>query len=235
MRLDEAITICTGIILARESQTVMNQITPEERAAIVREKEKANSSIVILAAGMAIWAGSVIVKGGYTTQPEHHDLWRMVALLPAIWGIVLLIIFRYSWTSLIAAIVMAVSGFYLANAPTVPGYVAASTDSRHDQERPEISRPSPRRPQLFSVANLPSFNNLSDDRDSSIADERRSKLNEVKSLLNFCREIQHEKGEEWTSPRSLEEAPCSIEEMEERRAQFKQQYYRRHPELVRNQ
>lgn len=94
-------------------------MTEEERAEIRREKDKASTAVIILAAGMALWAIDVFVDGGYTEQPEHHAMWRMVAILPGVWGVVLLIIFRYSWTNVICALALAISGFYLANAPTV--------------------------------------------------------------------------------------------------------------------
>lgn len=94
-------------------------MTEQERAEIVREKGKADTAVTVLAIGMALWAGSVFLDGGYTDQPQHHAMWRGVALIPAIWGVVLLLIFRYSWSNLICALTLIVSGFYLANAPTI--------------------------------------------------------------------------------------------------------------------
>ncbi|MFN7826449.1 MAG: hypothetical protein ACK5RR_00645 [Acidobacteriota bacterium] len=210
----------------------MNQITPEEMAAIVREKEKATSSVVILAAGMAIWAGSVLLKGGYTTQPEHHAMWRVVALLPAFWGLVLLIIFRYSWTSLLAAVVMSVSGFYLAKAPTVPGYGIESAGSSYASERQAERRRSANEPEL-TFSNLPRANetkNMIEDED-----EPTYRPHEIRLLLDYCRQIQQERGEEWTRPESLEDAPCTLAEMEERRAEFDVRSVDRSPQLARNQ
>lgn len=94
-------------------------MTEQEKAEAKREHDKASIAVKLLAVGMFIWAGQVFIDGGYTDQPEHHAMWRMVALLPAFWGLVLLVIFRYSWGNLIAALVMSLSGFYLAKAPTV--------------------------------------------------------------------------------------------------------------------
>jgi hypothetical protein len=222
-----------------------NQITPEERAAIVGAKNKAMSSIVILATGMGLWAGSVFVNGGYTTQPEHHDMWRMVAILPAIWGIVLLVTYRYSWSSLIGAIVMSVSGFYLASAPTLPDYAVRAKDERREAAR--VVDPVPFRSRTVDssgdqermVVNLPEVDpDLSRGVDEAFAKaeaDRQERENEIRSLLNFCRQIQIERGQSWTRPQSLEEAPCTISEMEQRRVRFEAEYFRRHPELARNQ
>lgn len=97
-------------------------MTEQQKAEIVREKSKADTAVTALTIGMALWAGSVFLDGGYTDQPEHHAMWRGVALIPGIWGVVLLLIFRYSWANVICALTLIVSGFYLANAPTVTTY-----------------------------------------------------------------------------------------------------------------
>ena len=218
----------------------MNQTTPEEMAAIVREKEKATSSVVILAAGMALWAGSVLLKGGYTTQPEHHAMWRVVALLPAFWGLVLLIIFRYSWTSLLAAVVMSVSGFYLAKAPTVPGYGIEPVASWSASERQAEGRRPANEPE-FTFSNLPRANETGkviEDVDEDVdldEDEPIYRPHEIRLLLDYCRQIQQERGGEWTRPESLEDAPCTLTEMEERRAEFDERSLRTSRQLARNQ
>lgn len=162
-------------------------MTPEERASIVREKEKATTSVVVLAAGMALWAGSVFLKGGYTDQPEHHAMWRFVALLPAFWGIVLLIIFRYSWTNLISALVMSVSGFYLANAPTV-GQVS------DEYRRPAVTTEAS--PKTVSVRKRVRF-----------ADTAR--WNNLQ-LAHYCWDISARENRAWNG----DDPPCSQAEVE---------------------
>jgi len=211
-----------------------NQITPEERAAIAREKSKAISSIVLLAGGVGIWAGSIFIDGGYTTQPEYHGMWRAVALLPAFWGIILLLIYRYSWTCIIGALVLSVSGFYLASAPTVPEYAARRVKRGAEEARTISDRGSRQEVAENQTGNRDEAGEEEDEmpREDQVL---LAKENEIKSLLNFCRDIQQERGKKWKQPSTLEAAPCTIDEMERRRARFEDDYYRRHPDLVRNQ
>ena len=100
-------------------------MTREERAiANGREREKAINAVTVMAALMAVWAIQVALNGGYTTQPEHHEMWRGVSAVCGGWGIVLLLVsfcFRGSTLYKIAAIVITASGFYLASAPTIGG------------------------------------------------------------------------------------------------------------------
>lgn len=105
-------------------------MSPEQEAArreALQEKSKADMAVNLLAICMVLWAGQVFINGGYTDQPEHHAMWRLVALLPAFWGLVLIVIYRYSWTNLAAAIALSVCGFYLAKAPTVGQGASVST------------------------------------------------------------------------------------------------------------
>ena len=100
-------------------------MTREERAiANGREREKAINAVTVMAALMALWAAQVWINGGYTTQPEHHDMWRSVSGICGGWGVILLLVsffFRGSTLYVIAAIVITASGFYLASAPTIGG------------------------------------------------------------------------------------------------------------------
>lgn len=99
-------------------------MTREERAiANGRERDKAINAVTVMAALMALWAAEVWLNGGYTTQPEHHDMWRMVSAGCGCWGVVLLLVsmfFRGSTLYAIAALVITASGFYLASAPSIP-------------------------------------------------------------------------------------------------------------------
>lgn len=97
-------------------------MTEQERAEIAREKGKADTAIIVLTIGMVVWAGSVFLDGGYTDEPQHHEMWRSVAAISGIWGFVLLLIFRYSWANLLCALTLMATGFYLANAPTITTY-----------------------------------------------------------------------------------------------------------------
>ena len=100
-------------------------MTREERGiANAKEKEKAINAVTVMAAVMAVWAAQVWLNGGYTTQPEHHEMWRMTAALCGWWGVILLLLsffFRGSALYIVAAIVITASGFYLASAPTIGG------------------------------------------------------------------------------------------------------------------
>lgn len=88
------------------------------------EREKAVNAVTVLAALMALWAGQVWISGGYTTQPEHHDMWRGLTAICGGWGAILLLVsycFRGSTLYTVAAIIITASGIYLASAPTVGG------------------------------------------------------------------------------------------------------------------
>lgn len=161
-------------------------MTPEERAETIKEKDKATAAVVILSICMGLWAISVFIKGGYTDQPEHHAMWRVVALLPAFWGLVLLVIFRYSWTLLIASIVMSASGFYLAKAPTVSGYEMEST-------RPSYTNTEPTRTRNVNREEINSFDNDIDNTDNGNTSERAPESNSITDSENFSREqlVEH--------------------------------------------
>ena len=99
-------------------------MTREERGiANAKEKEKAINAVTVMAALMALWACQIALNGGYTTQPEHHEMWRMVSAGCGCWGVVLLLVsmfFRGSTLYTLASIVITGSGFYLASAPSIP-------------------------------------------------------------------------------------------------------------------
>lgn len=99
-------------------------MTREERAiSTAKEKEKAINAVTVMALVMAAWAVKVGLNGGYTTQPEHHEMWRSVSSICGWWGVILLLLsyfLRGSTLYIIAAIVITASGFYLASAPTIP-------------------------------------------------------------------------------------------------------------------
>lgn len=99
-------------------------MTREERGiANAKEKEKAINAVTVMAAVMALWACQIALNGGYTTQPEHHNMWRGTAAICGWWGVILLLLsvfFRGSTLYIIAAIVITASGFYLASAPSIP-------------------------------------------------------------------------------------------------------------------
>ena len=99
-------------------------MTREERGiANAKEKEKAINAVTVMAALMALWAGQIWMNGGYTTQPEHHEMWRGVNAICGGWGVILLLVsvfFRGSTLYVIAALVITASGFYLASAPSIP-------------------------------------------------------------------------------------------------------------------
>lgn len=99
-------------------------MTREERAiANGREREKAINAVTVMAALMAAWAVQIALNGGYTTQPEHHEMWRTVSAGCGIWGVILLLVsffFRGSTLYTVASIVITASGFYLASAPSLP-------------------------------------------------------------------------------------------------------------------
>ena len=99
-------------------------MTREERAiANAKEKEEAINAVTVMAALMALWAGQVWLNGGYTTQPEHHAMWRGITAICGCWGVILLMVsmfFRGSTLYTVAATVITGSGFYLASAPTIP-------------------------------------------------------------------------------------------------------------------
>lgn len=99
-------------------------MTREEQAiANAKEKEKAINAVTVMAALMALWAVQVGLNGGYTTQPEHHEMWRSVSGICGGWGVILLLVsyfFRGSTLYTIASIVITASGFYLASAPSLP-------------------------------------------------------------------------------------------------------------------
>lgn len=99
-------------------------MTREERGiANAKEKEKAINAVTVMALLMALWAVQIALNGGYTTQPEHHEMWRMVSAGCGGWGVILLLVsffFRGSTLYTIAAIVITASGFYLASAPSIP-------------------------------------------------------------------------------------------------------------------
>lgn len=99
-------------------------MTREERAvANAKEKEKAINAVTVMALVMAVWAAKIFLNGGYTTQPEHHDMWRGVSGICGGWGVILLLVsvfFRGSTLYVIAALIITASGFYLASAPTIP-------------------------------------------------------------------------------------------------------------------
>ena len=100
-------------------------MTREERAVSTqREKEKAINAVTVMAALMALWAGQLALNGGYTTQPEHHEMWRMTAAICGCWGVVLLLLsvfFRGSALYVAASIVIIASSGYVATAPTIGG------------------------------------------------------------------------------------------------------------------
>ena len=99
-------------------------MTREERAiANAKEKEKAINAVTVMAALMAVWAAQVWLNGGYTSQPEHHEMWRTVSAGCGVWGIILLlasIFFRGSTLYAVASIIIIASSGYLATAPTLP-------------------------------------------------------------------------------------------------------------------
>jgi hypothetical protein len=99
-------------------------MTREERAiANAKEKEKAINAVTVMAALMAFWAVQVGLNGGYTTQPEHHEMWRTVSAGCGIWGVILLLVsffFHGSTLYVAASIIIIASSGYLATAPTIP-------------------------------------------------------------------------------------------------------------------
>ena len=99
-------------------------MTREERAiANGREREKAINAVTVMAALMALWAIQVGLNGGYTTQPEHHEMWRSVSGICGCWGVILLLVsfcFRGSTLYVAASIIIIASGGYLATAPSIP-------------------------------------------------------------------------------------------------------------------
>jgi hypothetical protein len=98
-------------------------MTQEERGiANAKEKEKAINAVTVMALLMAVWAVQIWLNGGYTTQPEHHAMWRGTAAICGCWGVILLLVsmcFRGSTLYTLASIVITGSGFYLASAPSV--------------------------------------------------------------------------------------------------------------------
>lgn len=98
-------------------------MTREERGiANAKEKEKAINAVTVMAGLMAVWAVQVWLNGGYTTQPEHHEMWRMTAAICGWWGVILLLLsvfFRGSALYIVAATIITGSSFYLASAPSI--------------------------------------------------------------------------------------------------------------------
>lgn len=99
-------------------------MTREERGiANAKEKEKTINTVTVMAALMALWACQIALNGGYTTQPEHHAMWRGTAAICGWWGVILLLLsvfFRGSTLYAAASIIIIASGGYLATAPTIP-------------------------------------------------------------------------------------------------------------------
>lgn len=100
-------------------------MTREERGiANAKEKEKAINAVTVMAALMAAWAVQLWLNGGYTTQPEHHEMWRGTAALCGCWGVVLLLLsvfFRGSALYVAASIIIIASSGYVATAPAIGG------------------------------------------------------------------------------------------------------------------
>jgi len=99
----------------------MTPAEQKEMLEIAQAKRKADICIIILAVFMASWAGEIMLKGGYDAPAAHIQLWRGISWLPLIYGVVLLVTFRYSWSNLIGAIVTIASSWYLISAPVIGG------------------------------------------------------------------------------------------------------------------
>lgn len=191
-----------------------NNNDAEDKAGMLREQQKATTSMIILASGMALWALSVVVKGGYTEQPEYHDMWRSLSLIPALWGIILLIIYRYSWSCVISAVVMVISGGYLATAPTVQGYAVESKST----EIRTTSRNLPMDVETKDRVDTEHQTNTDDEVSDYTEEDNNRAFNN-----NVCKEIVERQGRVF---RSTDQ--CSNTEIEQYKLKLKREYCERH-------
>lgn len=178
----------------------------DDRAGRIREQNKATATIVAVALIVGVRALNIFINGGYTTQPEYHSLWRGVAALAAFWGVVLLVTYRYSWTCVIGAVVITLSGYYLTVAPTVTGYNTKNGNVSRDLGATESN---PRK-----------------SRDESYDDSPSEEENETKYNQNICREIVENRGDTFSNINQ-----CTPAEIDAKKKIIENSFYDRHSEL----
>lgn len=89
-----------------------------EKAEAIKEQGEATNMLMLVAGAIGLYAGSLYVQGGYDAE---NSLMRLVGVAAALFGVVLLVTYRYSYSALGASIVLIVAGYYVASAPLVGG------------------------------------------------------------------------------------------------------------------
>ena len=110
-------------------------MTEQEKAEARQAQGEATNMLVIVAGAIGLYAGSLYVQGGYDAE---NSLMRLVGVAAALFGVVLLVTYRYSYSALGASIVLIIAGYYVFSAPVVGGArtVSASTVSVSAEESP---------------------------------------------------------------------------------------------------
>lgn len=118
-------------------------MTPEEREkAEARQAQGEATNMLMLVAGvLGLYAGSLYVQGGYDAE---NSLMRLVGVAAALFGVVLLVTYRYSYSALGASIVLIIAGYYVYSAPVVGGAQTARTPAASVSAE-ESSTPAPAR------------------------------------------------------------------------------------------
>lgn len=110
-------------------------MTEQEKAEAIKAQGEATNMLVIVAGVIGLYAGSLYVQGGYDAE---NSLMRLVGVAAALFGVVLLVTYRYSYSALLASIVLIIGGYYVSSAPVVgeARTVSASTSSVSAEESP---------------------------------------------------------------------------------------------------
>lgn len=110
-------------------------MTEQEKVEARQAQGEATNMLVIVAGVIGLYAGSLYVQGGYDAE---NSLMRLVGVAAALFGVVLLVTYRYSYSALLASIVLIIGGYYVSSAPVVgeARTVSASTSSVSAEESP---------------------------------------------------------------------------------------------------